>query len=277
MILYDHCMRIIGFTILIFFALIGPIFAYESEQIKGQLKPEKDLFFNSLVVEIVDGDTLILDNKMEVRLVGLQSPKIALGRKNYKEWPLGYEAKETLSELTLNKKVTLYYGGREMDRYGRLLAHLFTEDGAWVQGEMLKRGMARVYSFADNRSLISDMLEIEKEALNDNRGIWGLNYYKIRPQEISGKYTNSFQIISGKIVDVATVRSNTYLNFGDDYKTDFTIVVPTKVKRMFEKKDINLSDLEGKNIFVRGWLKYYNGPSIDLTHPEQLVMDQRER
>lgn len=277
MILYDHVMRIVSFFILIILGFTGSISAYESEQIKEQLKPEKDIFFNSLVVEIIDGDTLILENKMEVRLVGLQSPKIALGRKGYKEWPLGYAAKEALSELTLNKKVTLYYGGRKMDRYGRLLAHLFMEDGTWIQGEMLKRGMARVYSFADNRSIISDMLEIEKNALNEKRGIWNLDYYKIKPQEISGKYTNSFQIISGKIVEVATIRSNTYLNFGDDYKTDFTIVVPTKVKRMFEKKDINLSDLEDKNIFVRGWLKYYNGPSINLTHPEQLVMDQRER
>lgn len=41
---------------------------------------------------------------------------------------------------------------------------------------------------------------------------------------------------------------------------------------MFEKEAINLTNLKGKNIFVRGWLKYYNGPSIDLSHPEQLVI-----
>ena len=161
-----------------------------------------------------------------------------------------------------------------MDRYGRLLAHLFLEDGTWVQGEMLKRGMARVYSFAlIIRAVVTGMLEAEKEAFNAERGIWELNYYKIRPQENSGRYTNSFQLISGKIIDVATVRSNTYLNFGDDYKTDFTIVVPNRVKKMFEKMAINLTELKDKNIIVRGWLKYYNGPSIDLTHPEQLVIE----
>ncbi|MBT7583524.1 MAG: thermonuclease family protein, partial [Kordiimonadaceae bacterium] len=125
---------------------------------------------------------------------------------------------------------------------------------------------------ADNRSIIPEMRAEEKTARLKNIGIWDLDFYKIKPQEISGKHTNSFQVISGRIIDVATVGSNTYLNFGDDYKTDFTIVVPGRVNTMFKKQDINLADLEGKIIFVRGWLKYYNGPSIDLTHPEQLII-----
>ncbi|MDG1997035.1 MAG: thermonuclease family protein [Emcibacteraceae bacterium] len=228
--------------------------------------------FTSRVIEIVDGDTVLLENNVEVRLVGLQAPKISLGRKNFKEWPLGYESKDILSQLTLGKEVNLYYGGRKMDRYGRALAHLFLNDGTWVQGEKLKQGFARVYSFADNRSIVDEMLEQEYQARLNNSGIWALNFYKIKPQEISGNHTNSFQVISGRILDVAEVRSNTYLNFGDDYKNDFTIVVPNRVKKMFEKLDINLANLEGKNIFVRGWLKYYNGPSIDLTHPEQLII-----
>lgn len=270
---YDILMRLLKFITLFSFLVVWPLHAYEPDELKEQLKPEKGDFFQSRVIEVVDGDTVILSNDISVRLVGLQAPKIALGRKNFKEWPLGYEAKQVLSDIILNKDVMLYYGGREMDRYGRVLAHLFLTDGTWVQGEMLKRGMARVYSFADNRSLVEDMYEIEKEALNNKRGIWNFDFYEIKPEQSSGKHTNSFQIISGKIVDVATVRNRTYLNFGEDYKTDFTIVVPNKVKSMFNKLDINLTDLEGKNIIVRGWLKFYNGPSIDLSHPEQMIIE----
>ena len=268
-------MHLSKFLFLIYFSclsLADICYAYDSELIKDKLTSEKEANNNSRVIEIIDGDTLRLENNMEVRLVGLQAPKIALGRKKFKPWPLGNEAKRALSDLTLNKPVTLYYGGRKMDRYGRALAHLFLDDGTWVQGEMLKRGMARVYSFADNRSVVSELLDLEKEARNNQTGIWNLGFYKIKTEQESGKFTNSFQLISGKILEVATVRSNTYLNFGDDYKTDFTIVVPNRVKKMFEKMDINLSDLEGRNIIVRGWLKYYNGPSIELTHPEQLII-----
>ncbi|HPF45712.1 MAG: thermonuclease family protein [Alphaproteobacteria bacterium] len=260
---------------LIIICIIGFVnycFAYDTALIKQKLTHEKQENYYR-VIEIIDGDTLRLENNIEVRLVGLQAPKIALGRKNFNPWPLGNEAKDTLAALALNKNVTLLYGGRKMDRYGRALAHLFLEDGTWIQGEMVKRGMARVYSFADNRSVVEELLEEEKIARHTGTGIWGLNFYKIKTDLESGKYTNSFQLISGKILEVATVRNNTYLNFGEDYKTDFTIVVPSRVNKMFEKKDIKLSDLEGRNIIVRGWLKYYNGPSLDLTHPEQLIIE----
>lgn len=266
-------MRLLKFFTLFAYLIVWPAHAYLPNELKEQLSPKKGERFKSRVIEVVDGDTVILTSGLSVRLVGLQAPKIALNRKNFKEWPLGYKAKQTLSDITLNKDVMLYYGGREMDRYGRALAHLFLEDGTWIQGEMLKRGMARVYSFADNRSLIADMYEIEKEARIEKRGIWNLGFYKIKPEQNSGKFTNSFQVISGTVADVATVRNRTYLNFGDDYKTDFTIVIPNKVKTMFEKLAINLTDLKGKNIIVRGWLKYYNGPSIDLSHPEQMIIE----
>ena len=265
-------MRIFNFILVFILAFNGPLYAYDSAQIKQQLKAEKGAEFSSRVIKIIDGDTLLLENNITVRLVGLQAPKIALTRKNFKEWPLGYQSKDALSTLALNKTVHLYYGGRKMDRYGRTLAHLFLDDGTWLQGEILKQGMARVYSFADNRSVVMQMLTAEQEALKNKKGIWNLDFYKIKSQENSGKDINSFQIISGKILDVATVRNTVYLNFGDDYKTDFTIVISGRVRKMFEKMNIDLASLQGKSIFVRGWLKYYNGPTIDLTHPEQLVV-----
>jgi len=44
---------------------------------------------NVIVVEIFDGDTLRLDTGKQVRLVGLQAPKLPLDRANFKAWPLG--------------------------------------------------------------------------------------------------------------------------------------------------------------------------------------------
>ena len=37
----------------------------------------------AVAVKIVDGDTLILDTGKQVRLVGLQAPKLPLGRPNF--------------------------------------------------------------------------------------------------------------------------------------------------------------------------------------------------
>ena len=94
------------------------------------------------VVEVIDGDTVVLDDGKEVRLVGIQAPKLPLNRPNFKEWPLAREAKDELEKLVLNQRVTLSYGGARIDRHGRTLAHLHTDDGTWAQGEMLNRGLA---------------------------------------------------------------------------------------------------------------------------------------
>ena len=253
--------RLLPFLLL----LVLPALARAAD-FSGLSPPEGPL----LVTEVVDGDTLRLEDGRQVRLVGLQAPKLPLGRSGFKEWPFAKESKQALEQLTLGKKVSLRYGGRQTDRYGRALAHLFLEDGSWVQGEMLRRGMARVYSFRDNRALVRDMQAIERDAREARRGMWALSYYAIKHHLEAGRFTDSFQIVEGVVRDVASVRGRVFINFGDDWRTDFTLVVEGKARRLFLDSDIKLSHLPGKKIHVRGWLKYYNGPMIQLTHPEQV-------
>ena len=222
-------------------------------------------------VEIVDGDTLVLDNGDEVRLVGLQAPKLPLGRKNFKAWPLAGEAKAALSELTKGRRLQLHFGGRRMDRHGRHLAHLEdAETGRWIQGVLLARGMARVYTFRDNRAVIPEMMRLERAARQARRGIWGHPYYRIRRAASAGRDIGSFQLVAGTVRKVAVVRSTTYLNFGADWRSDFTVMVRGRDRKRWRKAGLSLTDLEGKQIRVRGWLKSRNGPMIEATHPEQI-------
>jgi len=96
------------------------------------------------VKSVTDGDTLVLQIGTEVRLVGIQAPRLPLNRKHSRVWPLAPEAKALLTRLSAGKALTSRYGGRKIDRHGRLLAHLYLEDGTWIQGMLLKAGMARV-------------------------------------------------------------------------------------------------------------------------------------
>ncbi len=222
------------------------------------------------VAEIVDGDTLILADGREIRLVGIQAPKLPLGRKNFKIWPLADEAKSALLTLSLYKNVTLSYGGRRIDRYNRLLAHLHDEKGLWIQGELLRRGMARVYSFSDNRTAVAEMLAIEQEARAARRGIWRHRFYNVRNATDIHRYIGGFQLVEGRVRAVAERRKYTYLNFGDNWRTDFTIAVAARARRLFKASPISLKSLEGRFVRVRGWVKSRNGPMIDATHPEQI-------
>lgn len=117
-----------------------------------------------VVTEIVDGDTLILEGRATVRLVDIQAPKLPLDRPNFRAWPLADKAKAALSALSLGRTVRLVYGSRRIDRHWRLLAHLFDPAGTWIQGAMLMKGLARIYSFADNRTRIDEMLALESGA-----------------------------------------------------------------------------------------------------------------
>ena len=222
------------------------------------------------VVEIVDGDTLILEDGREVRLVGIQAPKLPLGRRNFKNWPLADISKSALLTLALYKTVTLSYGGRRVDRYNRQLAHLHDAAGTWIQGEILRRGMARVYSFSDNRAQVAEMLALERKARVERLGIWRHRFYRIRSADAVHRDIGSFQLVEGSVRAVAVRRKYTYLNFGANWRTDFTIAVPARARRAFEAAGLALTSLEGRKVRVRGWIKSRNGPMIDASHPEQI-------
>ncbi len=222
------------------------------------------------VVSITDGDTLTLDDGAVVRLVGIQAPKLPLGRPGFVAWPLADEARAALEELCLGRRVTLYYGGRRSDRYGRALAHLYRDDGLWIQGEMLARGLARVYSFHDNRAEVAKMLALEAQARAAGLGIWRHPFYAVRSAAAQDIPIDRFELVEGRVLDVATVRNRTYVNFGDDWRDDFTLSLAARDRRLFEREGFDLEGLEGRLVRARGWIKSYNGPMIEITHPEQI-------
>jgi micrococcal nuclease len=222
------------------------------------------------VVEVVDGDTVILENGRQVRLVGIQAPKLPLGRPGFEKWPLADEARDALERLVLGQRVTLAFGGQRVDRYDRLLAHLFTADGTWVQARMLTDGLARVYSFPDNRALAARMLAHEDKSRKSRTGIWAVPYYLVLDTEAAATQIDRFALVEGRVLDVGQVRGRSFLNFGVDWKTDFTVSIAPKHMKQFEAEGIAPEDYEGLRVRVRGWLRSRNGPMIDVTHPAQI-------
>ncbi len=227
---------------------------------------------HGVVRSVVDGDTVILDGGTQVRLVGIQAPKLALGRPGFRAWPLAADAKGLLEKLTLGRSLRLSYGGRRIDRHGRLLAHLQNQRAGWIQGEMLSAGLARVYSFADNRARVADMLALEGRARAARLGIWSDSYYRVLNATETPKFIDTFQIVEGRVVSAAVVRRRGYLNFGADWRLDFTVTVAPRDRRLFNRAGLAIESYQGRLVRVRGWLKSFNGPMIEATHPEQIEL-----
>ncbi len=224
----------------------------------------------AIVTRVVDGDTVLTKAGDEIRLVGIQAPKLPLGRPDFEPWPLADEARAALEDLVLGRTVRLAYGGLRSDRHRRRLAHLAGPDGAWIQGEMLRRGLARVYTFPDNRALAAEMHALEREARTAGRGIWADPHYAVRDPGETRELIGTFQVVEGTVLDAAEVRGRHYLNFGPDWRTDFTVSIAPRDLPAFEAAGVDPLALAGRAIRVRGWLIWRNGPMIEADHPEQI-------
>jgi endonuclease YncB( thermonuclease family) len=226
------------------------------------------------ITEIVDGDTVFFDNGLQIRLIGMQAPKLPLGRDGFDTWPLADEARDYLSDLTLGQRAVLRYGGERIDRNGRSLGHLFLEDGdVWLQAELIGAGMGRVYSFADNRKCLGELLAAEARARAEGIGVWSDDYYAIRNAQnpaallpLEGHY----ELVEGRVLEAGQANGRIYLNFGRLWREDFTLVIDPPAQSLFEDAGIDLLGLGGALIRARGWIEIADGPRIAVTHPEQL-------
>lgn len=220
------------------------------------------------VAAILSADTIDLESGLRVRLAGVQGP--ARARDDRPAWPLAADAAAATGAFCLGKPVALHYANDRRDRWRRAVAHVTTDDGAWLQGHLLRHGLARVYTWPRTATGARTLLDLERTARANRRGIWAERFYRIRnPAETWGDL-DSWQIVEGRVVDAAIVRGTGYLNFGLDWRNDFTFRIDSDGRRAFRSAGIDLADLAGRRVRGRGWVYPTNGPMIDLTHPAQL-------
>ncbi len=220
-----------------------------------------------------DGDTIrFKDGTVDIRLVGIQAPKLPQGRRNPTAWPMADESRAALRAMLEDHEITLRLPTTPKDRNGRILAHLVRGDGLWIQENMLKEGWARVYTFPDNRLFARELYAAEAVARGARRGLWSHPDYAVRKPDpaVLRADLGTYQIVEGTVVEAAKVRGRVYLNFGADYRTDFTATIPPEVMRLFTAAKVDPLAWKGRTLRVRGYLRDFNGPSIDLTHPEQV-------
>jgi len=114
------------------------------------------------------------------------------------------------------------------------------------------------------------------KARTEGRGIWDHGFYHVRGPEPNAlsQDMDSFQIVEGIVTSTAKVKDKVFLNFGADYRTDFTVFINKNGQKRFKKLGLDPRSLEGANVRVRGWVELENGPMIELDHTERLeVLD----
>ena len=229
-----------------------------------------------VVTAVTDGDTVILDDGRVVRMIGTQAPKLPLDRPDFPTWPLAPEAKAALEAIALNQPVRLGFGSEAVDRYGRVLAHVFVttpEGEIWAQQAMVARGLARVYSFPDNRACLDLLFAAEGRARLAGLGIWADPYYSTRAANAPGDLlarAGHYELVEGRVLLAEQSGGRVYLNFGRFWKEDFTAVIEAPALRLFAEAGMDPLVLENALVRIRGWVDDRDGPRIEVTHPEQI-------
>lgn len=136
------------------------------------------------VGEVLDGDTIRLDNGALVRLIGVDTPESSENRKQredmYKmgvpvrERDLAYLGKAAAAftkELALGRRCWLEFEKEPKDQYGRYLAYIHFDDGTILNELILSQGYGKAYLSNPFRYKKRYVL-LQTEARFHKRGLW---------------------------------------------------------------------------------------------------------
>ncbi|MGH7197334.1 MAG: thermonuclease family protein [Candidatus Omnitrophota bacterium] len=135
------------------------------------------------VQRVIDGDTFKLTNGERVRLIGVDTPEAKLNDKLKRDakrtkqdaktiLALGLKSKEFSKKLLEGKRVRLEFDVQPRDRYGRLLAYVYLENGTFVNAKLLKEGFAQLMTVPPNVKHKDLFLKLQHEARENQRGHW---------------------------------------------------------------------------------------------------------
>lgn len=105
----------------------------------------------------------------------------------------------------------------------------------------------------------------EQKAQAARAGLWQDDCCDLLEVNEAGKGLHSWRIVSGTVKGITTRRDTTYVNFGEDWRTDFTVVIPARLARTLEPQQ-----WQSRTIEVRGYVEWRYGPSITLSHAAQI-------
>ena len=98
------------------------------------------------VVRVIDGDTIqvccVFGDQVTVRYIGVDTPETHHPMKGVERY--GKEAAEANRKLVDGKTVRLEFDVQQLDRYKRLLAYVYLEDGTFVNIWLVENGYAMV-------------------------------------------------------------------------------------------------------------------------------------
>jgi micrococcal nuclease len=157
----------------------GELYRVNAASLSNSGAADISLMIKAEVVGHVDGDTVRvripnppagLGAVETIRLIGVDTPETVHPSRPVEAF--GKEASDFTKSRLLNKLVYLAFDWDLRDRYGRLLAYIYTADGRCFNAGLVSEGYGHAYTrFAFQ--FMDEFRALEQEARREQRGLWG--------------------------------------------------------------------------------------------------------
>ena len=220
------------------------------------------------VRQVIDGDTIELDNGSMVRYIGIDTPEIRKrqgGSWVYAPEPYAEKAKEFNRRLVEGKQVRLEFDVQKKDKYNRLLTYCFVGD-TFVNARMLEDGFALLYTIPPNVKYAGLLVKMQEAARQNNRGLWG--EIRVVPAQEAKDYLNKIVTIEGRVSSIYQSSKVTILNFG---RSKFKAVIFKEDYPVFMSSGVSISSYKGKTVRLSGKVREYKDDfEIIARHPSAI-------
>jgi endonuclease YncB( thermonuclease family) len=231
-----------------------------AEPVKIISQPSRQLY---QVARVYDGDTIILEDKKHIRLLGVNTPEIESRQRA--EEPGGVAAKKWLQAQLQENKVYLEYDQVRRDKYKRLLAHVFLPDGKHLNLALLENGLAVISIIPPNGRYTDKLIQAQQHAEKLKLGIWAMPEYQPRLINKITTHAKGWQRFIGTPVAIKKNKKYTRLLFND--KVD--IRVANTNLNLFPALDSYV----GKSLEIRGWVaRKKDSYTMLIQHPSALIL-----
>lgn len=215
----------------------------------------------------------VLADGRVVRLAGIESFGALLAEGSTRDGEPRERAEAALGErveaLASGAVAYLHLLDEKPDRHERFPALLRLSNGAILQENLVREGLAVGYAVGEPLPCFGRILAAEAEARTAGRGFWaGLRLplaYPDRLRERIGRFT----IFEGTVISVGNRPTRSYLNFGTWWLRDVTAEIAERDREAFGG-EAGLAGLAGRRVRLRGFLAERGGPMLLITSPMQL-------
>lgn len=220
------------------------------------------------------GDEIVLVDGRRLRLAGVEAPRVPLTARGETAARAAAEtraAREALAERVEGREIAVTEIGT--DRHGRRLGHLYdTETGQWIEEDLVAAGRLRVLPGRSSAPCDARLLAAEARARAARLGLWGNPVFAVIParaEDLAARVGERV-VTEGRVRSVGRSTGRIWLNFGDDFRRDFAVVMDDKDLGRFRAAGFDALAATGWTVRVRGVVVFHDGPRIAVGTPASI-------